>query len=49
MARRIAALRPRQRIIALTPSEKSYRQMACFGESSRTCSTQCSAEPNDRS
>jgi pyruvate kinase len=28
MARRIASLRPRQRIIALTPSEKSYRQMA---------------------
>jgi pyruvate kinase len=28
MARRIASLRPRQRIIALTPVEKSYRQMA---------------------
>jgi pyruvate kinase len=28
MARRIASLRPRQRIIALTTIEKSYRQMA---------------------
>jgi pyruvate kinase len=28
MARRIASLRPRQRIIALTQVEKSYRQMA---------------------
>lgn len=28
MARRVAALRPRQRIIALTPLEESYRQLA---------------------
>jgi pyruvate kinase len=28
MARRIAALRPRQRIIALTPSDKTRRQLA---------------------
>lgn len=28
MARRVAALRPRQRIIALTPSQQTYRQLA---------------------
>ena len=28
MARRVAALRPRQRVIALTPEESSYRQLA---------------------
>lgn len=28
MARRLAALRPRQRVVALTPDERSYRQLA---------------------
>jgi pyruvate kinase len=47
MARRIAALRPRQRIIALTPSEHTRRQLAVIWGVEPYPLDKCSAAADD--
>ncbi len=47
MARRIAALRPRQRIIALTPSDATRRQLAVMWGVEPYFLDNCSAESDD--
>jgi pyruvate kinase len=47
MARRIAALRPRQRIIALTPDEQTRRQLAVLWGVEPYALDDCAPESND--